>query len=271
MKKARQLNQYLRFLLRPLAGVALAILLVWIFDHFFSISKDLNLKNRSQTAKIELPLVKPKSINSSSIQTNESNEVFYKSIKSDSKGKKRPVEPFRSNQTSKIESLLQQEENNLYSLNSNSYQEEKRLLALTDAFAAKDLSELKDITLNEKQTSDRRSIGVYLLKLSGIKAHRQMQEIALADSRFLNFKPEPHSVNEARQKLEINLRTIALKAIDQNLYQSHYQLKSFKDDTIEVKNPYLRGLIRILQTGEKEKKQLLTHYFQQALNEGVRD
>lgn len=257
------------FLAAPLGVIIVILLLVFIYDHFSFISAKKNvLKINSQNeTQQEKTREKESTVlyNVTSPNNLSANNYFNKLRKTTSN--------LRSSvkKSSKIRTIIQSEIKNLSSFNHDSKQEEVRLKTLATHFSLSELDELKDTALDVNQNFDKRKIAIYFLKIAGINAHFQMQEIALAPNPYLEFKPEAHSVELEKQIFEISLRTTALKVIDENLYQSKYTLKSFSKRNISVNNSYLQGLIRILLTGEKEKQPILTRYFQQALNEAAHD
>lgn len=134
----------------------------------------------------------------------------------------------------------------------NTAQVQSDLQSQADNFTNKDLQNLESILLNRQSTQDERSVSLYLLSLSGVKALPALTHFsAMALPEFSHLQ-DPHSEGSLNKNFEVSLRIAALEAIDRQASAESLQqiLKTQSDPTLKM---LAQVSLAGIQSGKPEK------------------
>ncbi len=169
-----------------------------------------------------------------------------------------------------IQFLLKKEAAHLYDFDQNSNFFQDRIRSQVNQFSVDQLDQLRVIAIDESFNQDERLVAVYYLKSAGSQAHRQLQDIFFSDSPLLHVKAKAHSTILMHQEFEVNLRSMAIESVEENIFNSGGQLKLDQLKDYKLANNYLNGLYRLVALGEKSRRPLLKEFIDHQLVEGFK-
>lgn len=154
---------------------------------------------------------------------------------------------------------IAQEAFNLYEFEEDPAAIDKRIQDFTAAMTPAQVRELEVIALNEHGDADQRLVAVYYLTQAGAKAQSSLWRIFINPTTLFKNIASAHSIGEEKQNLEISLRTMALQAMEENIYQSQGRLQI--PDLTNINLPmYLQGLYKMVAVGKKADQPLLKKF-----------
>lgn len=140
-----------------------------------------------------------------------------------------------------------------------------------DNFTIKDLQNLESLLLSKESTQDERSVSLYLLSLSGVRALPALTHFSATALPEFSHLQDPHSADSSNKNFEVSLRIAALEAIDRqtSLQNEKTQVQASLQQILKTQNdPTLKMLVEVSLAGVRSGKPgKLSRFIQAMVNE----